>query len=65
MGKTIKKRDMNGAKIRNRNYFDSENCGVCKYFMGMKRGCKLDKCRFEDEKLDAIKHGKIKGKRGF
>jgi hypothetical protein len=52
-------------KIENRwkGYFlDDIDCKYCVNFRGTKRGCALSKCNFEDEKLDAIKHGRIKRK---
>ena len=45
-------------------YIEDCNCSACKYFQGQKRGCKLDKCCCEYEKLDAIANGRIKRRRG-
>jgi hypothetical protein len=39
------------------------DCSLCKYYQGKKRGCKLEKCCCDDEKLDAIKNGRIKRER--
>ena len=64
MGKT-KRKDY----VRNLNKFegyfmDDMECRWCKYFQGRKRGCKLDNCCCEDEKLEALAKGRIKRKRG-
>ena len=43
-------------------YMEDMQCRLCKYYRG-KRGCKFEKCLYEDEKLDAIKNGRIKRER--
>jgi hypothetical protein len=49
-----------------RGYFLEDcECIYCVNFRGKKRGCKFKKCLFEAEKHDAIKHGRIKRKRGW
>ena len=45
-------------------YLEDIDCQFCKNWRGQKRGCRLYKCGFDNEKLDAIKHGRIKRKRG-
>ena len=53
----------NNSKILNRfnGYFLSDvDCKYCINFRGPKRGCRLSKCDFEEEQLDAIKHDRIK-----
>ena len=45
-------------------YMEDMECCHCRHFQGKKRGCKLDKCCCEDEKLDAIANGRIKRKQG-
>jgi hypothetical protein len=41
-------------------YMEDMNCMYCRFFQGRKKGCRLEQCCCEDEKLDAIKHGRIK-----
>ena len=45
-------------------YLDDLSCKFCANYRGKKRGCKLSACDFEDEKLDAIKHNRIKRRVG-
>jgi len=45
-------------------YLEDCNCIFCKNYQGKKRGCKLDKCCCDDEKLDAIANGRIERKKG-
>ena len=48
-----------------RGYFLEDcECLYCKHYQGRKRGCKLDKCCCDDEKLEAIAADRIKRKRG-
>ena len=55
--------------VRNVNkfsyYLEDCDCLHCKYYQGRKRGCKLEKCCCEDEKLDAVRNGRIKRRRGM
>jgi hypothetical protein len=59
MGKTNRK---DNVRIMNKfNYYmEDMGCRRCKYYQGTKRGCKLTECCCEAEKLEAIKHGRIK-----
>ena len=41
-------------------YMEDMDCKMCRHYVGKRKGCKLDICFCEDEKLDAIKHGRIK-----
>ena len=41
------------------------DCRLCSNYLGKKRGCKLDKCPFEDIKQDAIRHGRIERQKGW
>jgi len=45
-------------------YLDDISCHYCINYRGKKRGCILTACDFEEEKLDAIKYGRIKRKCG-
>ena len=45
-------------------YLEDCECALCLHYVGRKRGCKLDKCCCEEEKLDAIKNERITRKRG-
>ena len=45
-------------------YLDDISCKFCVNYRGKKRGCILSACDFEEEKMDAIKHGRIKRNRG-
>jgi len=45
-------------------FFDDCDCTVCKYYQDKKKGCKLDKCCCEDEKIDALAKGRISRKEG-
>jgi hypothetical protein len=45
-------------------YMEDMQCSSCRFCQGRKRGCKLANCCCDDEKLDAIKNGRIKRKRG-
>jgi hypothetical protein len=63
-------KDNNTTRIQNKwtgYYLEDCDCAVCPNQIerkGKKRGCKYDKCCFEDEKQDAIANGRIKRKRG-
>ena len=46
------------------HYLEDCDCQYCKYHQGRKRGCKLDKCRCDKEKLDAIAKGRTSRKQG-
>jgi len=52
------------ARSTNRpGYFMEDiDCRDCRYYQGKKRGCKLDKCCCEDEKLESIASGRVKRK---
>ena len=43
-------------------YMEDMKCRYCRYYRG-KRGCKLEMCCCEDEKLEAIAKGRIKRER--
>ena len=45
-------------------YLEDCECIFCKNYQGKRRGCKLDKCCCDNEKLDAIAKGRIKRKKG-
>ena len=45
-------------------YLDDCECQYCKNYQGRKRGCRLDKCCCDEEKLAAIAGGRINRKRG-
>ena len=45
-------------------YLSDIECKTCTNFRGKKRGCILSECEFEEEKLGAVKNGRIKRKRG-
>ena len=55
------------TRIYNKFEYHLEDCDCryCSNYLGKKRGCKLDKCCCEDIKLDAIKNGRIKRKKGW
>lgn len=44
-------------------YLEDCDCAVCVYNQGKRKGCKLDKCCCEEEKLDAIANGRISRKK--
>ena len=46
-------------------HLEDVKCEFCSNFISNKRGCKLAKCPFEDIRQDAIKHGRIKRRRGY
>jgi len=57
----------NSSNAQNRfqgNYLDDISCKFCANYRGKKKGCILPVCDFEGEKMDAIKHGRIKRKAG-
>jgi len=45
-------------------YLDEISCKYCVNYRGKRKGCVLSACDFEEEKMDAIKHGRIKRNRG-
>jgi len=45
-------------------FLDDCDCRHCKYYQGRKRGCKLENCCCDDEKLEAISAGRHKRKKG-
>jgi hypothetical protein len=48
-----------------RGYYLADcDCSLCRHFAGKKRGCKLDSCMCEEEKLEAVAKGRIERKRG-
>ena len=62
-----KNRVNNTDRVQNRFqgcYIDDISCKFCVNYRGKKRGCTLSACAFEEEKMDAIKHGRIKRKGG-
>ena len=58
-----KKQSDKQVKKRERDFLEGYDCLRCKHFKGKKRGCTMDFCCFEDEKLNAIINNKIKRKR--
>lgn len=64
MGKTNRKDNVRNLNAFQGYYLEDADCKHCLYYRGKKRGCKLDSCCCEDEKLDAISKGRIKRKRG-
>jgi len=48
----------------NNYYLDEISCKYCVNYRGKKRGCVLSACDFEEEKTDAVKHGRITRKVG-
>jgi len=50
-------------KLR-RRFFNGNDCSLCRHYQGKRRGCKLDSCCREDEKLDAIAYERVKRKKG-
>jgi len=44
-------------------YLEDIDCQICQYWV-KKRGCPFAICQYEDEKLDALAHGRISRKRG-
>jgi hypothetical protein len=44
-------------------YAEDCSCEYCKYYRG-KKGCSRAVCCCEDERRDAVVHGRIKRKRG-
>jgi hypothetical protein len=62
MGKTNRKDNVRSVNKWNGYYMEDMECRHCKYYQG-KRGCKLESCCCEDEKLEAITKGKIKRER--
>ena len=61
----IPKKDNVRNVNRFRGYFLEDcDCQYCKHYQGRKRGCKLDKCCCDEEKLEAIAAGRQKRKRG-
>jgi hypothetical protein len=46
-------------------YLEDCDCQYCSNYLGRKFGCKLYQCPFEDIKQDAIRHGRIKRKKGW
>jgi len=45
-------------------YAEDCECLYCRFYQGRKRGCKLETCCCDDEKLEAIAAGRIKRKKG-
>ena len=61
--KNRKRKLQDNSKTLNhfKGYFLSDmDCKYCVNYRGLKRGCRLSECDFDEEKLDAIKHGRIK-----
>ena len=46
-------------------YLEDMDCAMCKYYRGKKKGCSRAVCACEDERKDAIAHGRIKRKKGW
>ena len=40
---------------RRKDFTENNKCRNCKYYQGHKRGCKIEMCCLEDEKLKKIK----------
>jgi len=57
-----KKRFNKRKKIWDRHFLEGYNCPRCKHFRGIKRGCPLDSCVYEDEKLGVAANTKTKRK---
>ena len=55
------------ARILNKFQYHLQDCDCryCCHYLGEKRGCALKKCCCEDIKQEAIKHGRIKRKKGW
>ena len=45
-------------------YLADMDCNVCRYWRG-KKGCSRAVCCCEDERADAIAHGRIRRKKGW
>ena len=56
---------MGNTKMLNKFKYHLEDteCIYCEHYGGKKRGCKLKKCRYDDIKIEAKKHGRIKRRR--
>ena len=62
-----KNRANNINRVQNRfhsYYLRNSSCKFCVKYRGKKKGCVLSVCDFEEEKMDAAKHGKTKQNRG-
>ncbi len=44
-------------------YLEDTSCQYCLHYQGKRRGCALDACCCEEEKLEAIRAGRIKRSR--
>ena len=60
--------NVNKQNVRNVNkwrgyYMEDMECRHCRFFQGKKRGCKLETCCCDEEKLEAITKGRIKRER--
>jgi hypothetical protein len=64
MGKTVRKTNTRYLRKWDGYYFDDCDCSLCKFHAGKKHGCRLDNCRCEEEKHDALKYGRNNRKRG-
>ena len=58
-----KKRFDKRKKNRERHFLEGYNCSRCKHFRSIKRGCPLDSCVYEYEKLGVAANTKAKRKR--
>lgn len=45
-------------------YAEDMDCKLCRYWRG-KNGCSRAVCCCEDERADAVKHGRIKRRKGW
>ena len=58
-------RDSTRAVDKFQGYFlEDTECQWCLHYQGEKKGCTLDQCCCEAEKLDATANGRINRKRG-
>jgi hypothetical protein len=64
MSRTHKKDNVKSAGKWHGYYLEDTECRLCRHFRGKRRGCALDSCCCDDEKLDAVAKVRIKRKRG-
>ena len=57
------KQNARNVNKRRKDFTINLECRHCRFYQGHKRGCKLDSCRREDEKLQMITKGKTKRER--
>ena len=61
---TLKKQNERIVNKWHGYYLEDLECQWCLYYISKKRGCSLTSCCCEEEKLDAIKQGRIKRRKG-